>query len=603
MDRQKELLLRMQELLQKEKNITDYETFAANNIKIVDKNGEQINFTHNSIQKKINDTVKWCKENNKPARIIVLKARQEGVSTNEQGRMTYNTTTKKNRTGLIVAHEAGATSKIFAKAKYIYDNLPEEYKPLQKASNAKELIFDRPSEYKGIGEGLNSKISVQVAGSVGIGRGDTIFYAHLSEFAFWPSPEGKDKKTQLAGILQAVPKTAGTEVVIESTANGFDEFKELWDDASSGKNEWIPLFFAWFDHEPYRMELSEEEKTTFKDSLNSYEKMLISTYNLTLEQVKWYRWTLNNDCNGDINMMKQENPSFPAEAFISTGSPVFDVEKIIERKEQLKRKYETKPPKSGYFIFRWNNPDHKDFILDDTIQFVDDAKGCIKIYEDVKSGYPYVIGGDTKGEGSDFFAATGLNNATGNRVFTLHADLGPDEYTHQMYCLGKYYNNALLSIEINFDIYPVKELQRLKYFRQYKRVNVDSDHDEKQDKFGWKTDGNTRPLIISKEVVLIKDNTELFNDIEFLDECLTFVKDKNGRPDAMSGKHDDILISDMIANQSRTQQVFDIKEESKKVPITQIDKFYTEDELKDKGYSNYEIKQYLNKKIKPWGNR
>ena len=68
---------------------------------------------------------------------------------------------------------------------------------------------------------------------------------HLSEFAFWPAPEGKEPKKQLAGILQAVPKTMETEVVIESTANGFNEFKEFWDDEVAGKNEWKPLFFPW----------------------------------------------------------------------------------------------------------------------------------------------------------------------------------------------------------------------------------------------------------------------------------------------------------------------------------------------------------------------
>jgi hypothetical protein len=123
-----------------------------------------------------------------------------------------------------------------------------------------------------------------------------------------------------------------------------------------------------------------------------------------------------------------------------------------------------------------------------------------------------------------------------------------------MYCLGKYYNYALIGIEVNFDIYPVKELQRLKYTKQYYRERVDEISKKRQRKYGFKTDGNTRPLIISKEISLIRDNTDLFTDIAFLDECLTFVYDENNRPDAESGKHDDILFADMIANEIRTQQ-------------------------------------------------
>jgi hypothetical protein len=174
----------------------------------------------------------------------------------------------------------------------------------------------------------------------------------------------------------------------------------------------------------------------------------------------------------------------------------------------------------------------------------------------VQKDHPYVLGGDTKGEGSDFFAGTVINNITGKRCATLHANLDPDTYTHQMYCLGKYYNTALIGIEINFDIYPVKELERLNYPRQYMRERVDTITGEVQKKFGWKTDGNTRPMIISKEIVLIRDNIDLFTDITFLDECLSFAYDENNRPDAIDGKHDDVLFSDMIANEIRTQQSF-----------------------------------------------
>ena len=195
-------LLKLLESERKEEALQDYSIFAEEYIKITDKKGNQVPFIHNDIQKQINAKVKELHANGKPVRIIILKARQHGGSTNEQGRMLYNTTTKANRTGLIVAHKANVTAKIFEKAKYMYNNLPANIKPLQRASNATELVFDRPTGYKGKGKGLNSKISIQTAGDVSIGRGDTIFYAHLSEFAFWEGPEGKETKKQLAGISQ-----------------------------------------------------------------------------------------------------------------------------------------------------------------------------------------------------------------------------------------------------------------------------------------------------------------------------------------------------------------------------------------------------------------
>jgi hypothetical protein len=564
-------LLQILEADLKERAFEDYELYASHYIYIIDKNGNRVRFKHNGIQKKINQTVERLRAQGKPVRIIMLKARQHGASTNEQGRMLKNTSTKKNRKGLIVAHDVDATTTIFNKSKYMYDNLPTHVKPLQKASNAKELIFDRPTGYKGKGEGLNSSISIQVAGKTSIGRGDTFHYVHLSEFAHWPSPEGQEPKKQLAGILNAVPKTLDTEVVIETTANGYNDFKELWNDAVDGLNEWTPLFFPWHENPEYQMPCTEEEYQRLLDRIldNRVREYLlgkndgkspgiIELFNLSKEQIRWWLWTLENDCLSDFNMMLQENPAMPDDAFLATGTPVFDNEKIRLRIEYLKQKYRKHPPKQGRFTFEWGNHETCDYIKDGTIKWIDDPHGFITIYEQPQEGYPYVIGGDTKGEGRDFYSGTVINNVTGNRAATIRNQWNNSKpYTWQIYCLAMYYNLALVGIEVNFNTAPIEELERLNYPRQYTRQRYDDFTHEYKSSYGWKTDGNTRPLIIDKEVHLINENIELFNDITMLEECLTFVYDKKGRPDAISGKHDDALFSDMIANEIRTQQSFE----------------------------------------------
>ncbi len=590
----------LQRLLEEElryQAFQSYPMFAEEYIKIVNKKGEQVPFIHNSIQQKINQTVVDIKASGRPVRIIILKARQHGGSTNEQGRMLYNTVTKANRTGLIVAHRQSATAKIFEKAKYMYDCLPENVKPLKKASNSTELVFDRPTGYKGKGKGLNSKISIQTAGDVSIGRGDTLFYGHLSEFGFWEGAEGKEPRKQLSGITSAFPKTPDTEIVIESTANGFNDFKELWDEAVAGDNEWVTLFFPWHDNPEYQMECDDEEYERLIKSLNKkiYDYLfgktdgnkrtqgIIELFGLTKEQVNWWVWTYKNDCNNDLNMMKQENPAFPEEAFLSTGTPVFNNEIVQSRIEHLRQKYKKNPPKRGRFAFEWNNPDSMDYIKDNTIKWVDDPNGFVEIYEDVSQGYPYVIGGDTKGEGRDFFTGKVINNVTGNRCARIRNQwTNSKPYTWQMYCLGVYYNLALIGIEVNFNTAPIEELERLHYPRQYTRRRYDDFTKEYKNAHGWKTDGNTRPLIIDKEVHLIEENIELFNDIETLQECLTFIYDKKGRPDAMSGKHDDALFADMIANEIRGQQSYEAELEPEL-----ISRSFDEDNEKDgTDYSN-----------------
>ena len=168
---------------------------------------------------------------------------------------------------------------------------------------------------------------------------------------------------------------------------------------------------------------------------------------------------------------------------------------------------------------------------------------------------PYVIGGDTKGEGSDFYTATVVNNITGNRAATFHLNINRAKpYTHQIYCMGIFYNQALIGVEINFNTAPIEELQRLHYPKQFVRRKFDDYTKKIEPRYGFKTDGISRPLIIDKYASLIYEHIELINDIPTLEEAMTFIYDEKGRPDAMDGKHDDLLFSDMIAEQIREQQ-------------------------------------------------
>lgn len=104
---------------------------------------------------------------------------------------------------------------------------------MQRASNAQELLFDRPAKYKGEAQGLGSRIRCATAGGSGVGRSYTLKCLHLSEFAFWPG----DKRETFSGLVQAVPDRPGTVIIIESTANGYDEFKKMWDDAVQAERD------------------------------------------------------------------------------------------------------------------------------------------------------------------------------------------------------------------------------------------------------------------------------------------------------------------------------------------------------------------------------
>ena len=544
-------LIELMELELKEKAVKDYHTFSSEYLWITDKKGQKVKLIQNAAQVRLESVMQEMREQGKPPRVIILKARQEGISTDTEGRMTFDTTTKENKNGLVVAHRSDSTSALFSKTKYFTDNLDESVKPLMKASNATELLFDKPTHYSGDKKGLNGKIKVQTAGKSGIGRSDTYSYVHLSEFAFWEGSGDNSPDKQLIGIMQSVPDELDTWVIIESTANGINEFKAEWDKAVNGESSFYPLFLPWYEHEEYIKPVNDEEY--FKEQMSEYEQWLYRDLNLPIERVAWWRWAVKHKCGGDINLMKQENPTTAEEAFIFSGTPVFDNDKVMRRIKQLEhREY-----KEGYFSFKWNNEEHQDFIIDNSIEFIESkTKNHIRIYNDVEELIPYVLSGDTKGEGSDEYTGQVMDNTTSKRVATVQMQISNSKpYTHQMYCLGVYYNKALIGIEMNFNTAPLEELQRLKYPKQYYREKAEGFNGEVvKGKLGWKTDGITRPRMIDKEVFVVEDYIHLIQDIPTLNQMLTFVYDKNGRPDAMSGKHDDLLIADCMLNEICDQQ-------------------------------------------------
>lgn len=505
-------------------------------IKIRNKEGKIIDFKMNQPQQRLYDIIKEQKKAKKPVRVIILKARQMGFSTLTESILFKETVTKFNRRTGIITHLASATSNLFNMSKLMLDNLPEDIKPSVKRSNAQELIFDNDE-----GKGLKSKIKCMTAGTSGVGRSDTFDNLHLSELAFW---EG-DVTATLTGLFQAVPNLPDTMIIIESTANGYEKFHELWEQAVNGESDFIPLFVAWF-------ELPEYSMTYSGFTLTKEEEELKERYNLTNDQLEWRRWCIRNNCQNDIEQFKQEYPSCPEEAFISTGKCVFDKESIIQR-----LRYVPKPIKQGYFV--WNEEKANQNIMTD-IKWVNDKSGCIKIYKipNVPHMTKYCIGGDTAGDTQgDEFSSDVIDAMSLEQVATLTMQTDEDLYAKQMYCLGMYYGWALMCIETNYSTYPQKKLEELKYPNFYVREVVDRFDKSVTKQFGFNTNKKTKPLAINHLVELVREHTDIFNNEKTLRQMLTFVRKENGKQEAEEGYHDDKVMSIAIGHQAVSQVVFD----------------------------------------------
>lgn len=512
-------------------------------LKIIDKSGNLIDFKLNKAQRKIYSAIQEQARAGKPIRIIVLKARQLGITTFCQGVMFKETATQNNISSLVVAQDLEASRGIFEKAKLFYEHLPSVLKPELRRSNANELVFNDKTLAS------NSSIRILTAGNPTSARSKTIQKLHATEVAFWD----KAQETMTA-LMSTVPNNKETMIIIESTANGNNYFRTLWEQAVNG-NDFIPIFIGWQEHEEYEEEWIAEEQS----ELTEHEKEIVKRQGLTLRQLAWRRKKIATDFAGKEEWFNQEYPATPEDAFVSSADTIFDKPKLIKEiglATKLKDKI-------GYFTYS------KDIVNLETyeirgIKWVDDiVNGYIKIHEEpIKEESdsqtilrPYVIGGDTAGLGEDYFTAKVVDNKTKRTVATLRIrDIDEDKYADQLYCLGVYYNEALIGIETNFSFAPTKELEKLGYPNMYFRERIDRLTDTITDVMGFHTDRKTKALMVSGLVKAYRDIEMLDPDITTLREMLTFVKQGKDGYSGLDGTHDDLVIALAIAHFIGTQQ-------------------------------------------------
>ena len=465
-------------------------------------------------------------------------------------------------------------------SKLFLEELPEQLKPKTKASNAKEIIFDDRD-----GNGLRSKVKCMTAGGDGIGRSDTFQNLHLSEVSSWTHA-----KEILDGLLQAVPNKPNTLIIIESTAKGYDYFKELWDKACDGENDFEPLFCAWWELDEYRLPCGELE-------LTEEEQELKELYNLDNEQIAWRRWCIRNNCGNDVNTFKQEYPSCPEEAFLASGECIFDKDIIVSQIEH------NRPLISGWKRgeFEYKKTMHPvknekgevvaiDKRISD-IKFIEKENGLITIHQEpsvkrnadneIIAKRRYTIGGDTAGLGLDYYTAKVVADDTQETVATLRKQrIDEDKYADQVYCLGKYYHDALIGLETNYSYAPTKELVELDYPNLYQRKRFETTTREIQKIFGFETNRLTKPIILQSLVTTMRENVAAECDITTLREMLTFVRKENGKQEAQEGYHDDLVMAKAIANYISIEEgdVNWIKVEPVHKPKSRLEKFFEENE-------------------------
>lgn len=287
----------------------DYHFYALNFLKIRTKSGAIERFKFNSVQKYLHKKLELQLEETGKVRALILKGRQQGCSTYVGGRFYHRTTHHHGLRTFILTHELEATTNLFDMVERFHDLIQPEFRPSTGKSNRKELIFDH----------LDSGYRVGTAGSKAVGRSSTIQLFHGSEVAFWPNA-----KDHAAGIMQAIPEEAGTEVVLESTANGLGNyFHNIWQLAEVGESDFQPVFIPWYWQNEYRSNPGHDFEPN-EDELE-YQRL----YGLDMDQIAWRRKKII--ALGDPLLFKQEYPATAAEAFQTTG-----IESYIKAEDVLR---------------------------------------------------------------------------------------------------------------------------------------------------------------------------------------------------------------------------------------------------------------------------
>ena len=483
-----------------------------------------------------------------PTRVIVLKARQLGISTIVEGLQFTLAMLTDNFRGQIVSHESKSNEHLLGMTQSYYDNFTYRSAYQQRNKAANKLGW----------EPVNSRIGVNTAATLEGGRSQTIHFLHASEVAFWPNATNL-----MAGLGQAIPRSPFSFVFLESTANGVGNwFQSTWDAAVAGKNDYTPMFFPWQTDPEYTAEaigIDPIDVSTFDDAERGLylefsmcrlgeENISVLSRSMTPEQLSelagpmtdeeirsrlaWRRHVIRNDFNGDPKMFLQEYPHRPSVAFLSTGRNIFPV-------DHLNAVYTPMKYLSGNLLS-----------VGGRLRFSESIGGNLKVYKPPQPGRHYVIGGDpTFSTSGDYACAQILDRRTWEQVAVFRAQIHPGEFGIEMCRLGYWYNEALLAPETNKDgATTIGRILGLDYPEVWQRQAADTNGQGTTNKVGWFTNDRTKIEAIGNLKAAVFDKSIRIHDADTYGELKSYVDLGLGKYGNANGtKNDDTVMALAIA--------------------------------------------------------
>lgn len=460
----------------------DFAYFAGKYLKILDaENNKFVKFKPNFAQLRLLDAV------GKNNWVYALKARQVGITTGVAAINFWKALFTKNYKVAVVAHTSKSAKNIFEIYASYYNNLPEWLRVPTKAANVNEIVFTS-----------GSAIKVSSATSESL-RGSTYNSLHLSEFAFYD-----DIPKTMASILQTATKNA--LVILETTPNGQNEAKSIWDE----DNGYEKVFISWMDNEKYVSNKS--PKTTYE-----FVEEFLNGLRLTKEQRNWVYEIYETRIGGDFNLFKQEFASDPTTCFIASGENYFNIQFAVNS------------PTTGYLEFG-NKQKYSTYLMG-----VD------------------VSGGSKTGDYSAFVVLDTTDPERIEIVASYYERVSPSTFSLIVEETAKHFN-ALVVVENNsYGLSVLEHLEKAEYPFIYRKVKFDKIADKFLQTLGFHTTAQTRPFLLAKLQKYVNERKINIIDPRLQFEINTFVYSANGRPEASGKKHDDIIFATALALQGLDQ--------------------------------------------------
>ena len=293
--------------------------FAKNFLIIHDKSGTELKFEMNRAQLYVHERLEAQYAATGKIRALILKGRQQGVSTYVQARYFHKIVTRRGKQAFILTHLSDATRAIFNMTKRYSENIDATIFPNPDKKNDNTLMYN----------GLGSGYRVGTAGSVEVGRGMTNQYLHLSEYAFY-----KDAAKIGMGLMNTVAEINDTEIIKESTANGqANDFYLDWQEAKNGKSRYQAIFVPWYWQDEYCIDdplfiaTDEEREWLEKFGVNGLKPGHLNWRRIKMQDIK-------GDYDQKCRKFRQEYPFTDDEAFLSSITDTFiHVESVQKARE------------------------------------------------------------------------------------------------------------------------------------------------------------------------------------------------------------------------------------------------------------------------------